>query len=85
MVVVHPSTIQIVNVETESESGIGIDGKIRLEAFFTTPVIETLVVGKVGKRRQGIRESHILRFQYRLVVWVGKEELAFFLTVEEDT
>ena len=49
LVVVHASAVDIVDVETDAEPFVGIDGKVGLEPFFTAPVVEAFVIGEVGE------------------------------------
>ena len=85
LVVVHTTSIKVVNVETESQPFVGIDRKIGLETFLAIAVVKTFIVCEIRVRRERVGKGHVFRTQYRLVIWVCKEELAFFSTVKKDT
>ena len=61
LVVIHTTSVEVVDVETKAQSFVGIDGKVGFEPFFTITAIEALVIGEVSERRQGVGKGHIVR------------------------
>lgn len=59
--------------KTDTESLVGIDGKVGFETLFTVTAIESFIIAQVGKGRKRIGKYDIFRAEYGKVVWIGKK------------
>ena len=84
LVHVFSTSIYIVDVESESQSFVCIDGKISLETLFSVRASSLLVVSKIGERRFGVGIYHVFRFDDGKVVRIEEKELLGVFPFEED-
>ena len=82
---IETASVEIINIKTDTESLVGIDGKVGFETLFTVTAIESFIIAQVGKGRKRIGKYDIFRAEYGKVVWIGKKELTGIPTVEKKT
>ena len=84
LILINTASVDIVYIESEACSLIGVHSQISLETLFTVSAAAMLKVAKVSERRFGIGVYHIIRMHYSIVVRIEKKERAGFFSVEED-
>ena len=72
--------IQIVNVESHSQTLVDVDGEIRLEAILTVNFATRLVVGQVGERDIAVGEEQVTGL-YVKAGQGGNEDCRVFIVV----
>lgn len=46
---IETASVEIINIKTDTESLVGIDGKVGFETLFTVTAIESFIIAQVGK------------------------------------
>lgn len=80
---IETASVEIINIKTDTESLVGIDGKVGFKTLFTVTAIESFIIAQVGKGRKRVGKYDIFRAEYGKVVWIGKKELTGIPTVEK--
>ena len=58
---IETASVEIINIKTDTESLVGIDGKVGFETLFTVTAIESFIIAQVGKGRKRIGKYDIFR------------------------
>ena len=83
--IVVSASVNIVEIEAESESFIDIDAEFCREMVFAVQAVAASVVSEVGDGRERVGEVEILRSFDEKIVGLGENELSVGLSVDENS
>ena len=84
MAVVLSASIHVIGQKTESQTLVGIDGKIGLEVVIARQFVSGTVISQVGKRRFRVGKAELVRPDVEMAIYISKKTLAMLIAVKKD-
>ena len=72
MIVVHTSSVQVIERKAETQTAVCVDSEIRAETVFTICLVTCGIIRQVGKRRFGVDEMEVVCRDEKEIVRVCK-------------
>ena len=77
------TSVEIIDVETNAKALACIHSKLSRKSVFTRYSVTCGVVCKVRDRRQRVREMKLIYGRYNIIVWLRKDKLLCFRTIDK--